>query len=325
MTILILVEHSKGSILGSTKEAVKAGKELASKLEESVNAVIIGYHVSEVAEETSNFVDGKVYVVDDEKLEIPSVLGTARALCDVITKNGSQIVLSGESILNTEVLPRAAVRLNGSYLPGCKVIDVQNNILTAERSLFEDKLTNRIQGTLEKVNIATLAPGVYSPAEPEDTGTTEIVDVPLSLEEGDLRENTIEEKAAERAVDISKAKIVVSGGRGVGSKEKFEIIFKFKEFLGGSPNVEVGASRMAVDADWVAYDHEVGQTGTVVSPDIYIASGISGAFQHVVGMKNSKVVIAINTDPEAPIWDVSTYGIVGDLHEVIPKLMEKLG
>ncbi|UCE14875.1 MAG: electron transfer flavoprotein subunit alpha/FixB family protein, partial [Candidatus Heimdallarchaeota archaeon] len=148
----------------------------------------------------------------------------------------------------------------------------------------------------------------------------EIVDFAPAISDRDKREAFIDEKIAKVSVDITKAKLIVAGGRGVGGKEKYAVVFEAAKALGG----EVGASRAAVDADWVPYDHEVGQTGKTITPDFYIACGISGAIQHLVGMRNSKTIIAVNTDEEAPILDVAHYAIIADLHQVLPELLKKV-
>ncbi len=140
------------------------------------------------------------------------------------------------------------------------------------------------------------------------------------IQDSDNREKFVDETIAKVSVDITKAKLLVSGGRGVGSAEKFSVIVDAAKALGG----EVGASRAAVDAGWVAYDHEIGQTGKTVTPDFYIACGISGAIQHLVGMRNSKTIIAINTDEEAPILEIAHFAIIGDLHEVLPELLKQI-
>ncbi len=177
-----------------------------------------------------------------------------------------------------------------------------------------------MEGKIDQLNFATILSGNNPEAEPDDSLTGEIVDLSPVIEDSDKQEAFVEEKIAKVSVDITKAKLIVAGGRGVGSKEKFVVIQDAAKSLGG----EVGASRAAVDADWVAYDHEIGQTGKTVTPDIYIAAGISGAIQHLVGMRNAKIIIAINTDEEAPILEVAHYAIIADLHEVLPDLIKKV-
>ena len=150
--------------------------------------------------------------------------------------------------------------------------------------------------------------------------TGEIIEFSPEITDDDKREVFVEETIAKVSVDITKAKFIVAGGRGVGSKEKFTIISETAKALGG----EVGASRAAVDADWIPYDHEIGQTGKIVTPDFYLGCGISGAIQHLVGMRNSKTIIAVNTDEEAPILEVAHYAVIADLHEVLPELIKKV-
>ncbi|MFX0016381.1 MAG: electron transfer flavoprotein subunit alpha/FixB family protein [Candidatus Hermodarchaeota archaeon] len=166
----------------------------------------------------------------------------------------------------------------------------------------------------------TILGGNNPEVESDDSFSGEVIDFAPAINDSDKREVFVEEKIAKVSVDITKAKLIVAGGRGVGGKEKYTIIFDTAKALGG----EVGASRAAVDADWVPYDHEVGQTGKTITPDFYIGCGISGAIQHLVGMRNSKTIIAINTDEEAPILDVAHYAIIADLHEVLPELIKKV-
>jgi electron transfer flavoprotein alpha subunit len=313
--ILVLIEIAKGKITGLTKECITAAKKLSTESE----GIILGQEINELAVEVTKYGIKKVYKVDDSQFAGVNILYHTRTLEALIKQVNPSIVIAGASLYAQEIVPRLAARFNSAMFPSVKDLEIAGDELVAIHPLFEEKLFAKMESASDQLNFVTVLSGNNPEAEIDDSLTGEIVDFTAVIEDSDKRENFLEEKIAKISVDITKAKLLVSGGRGVGNKEKFSVIFDAAKELGG----EVAASRAAVDADWCAYDHEVGQTGKTVAPDIYIACGISGAIQHIVGMRNSKCIIAINTDEEAPILDVAHYAIIADLHEVLPELLKQ--
>ena len=262
----------------------------------------------------------KVYKVDDPQFEGINVLYHARTIEALIKEIEPTLVIAGASLYAQEMIPRLAARFDKAMFASMKSLSVDDDEFEGVHPLFEEKLLAKMEGSTDQLTFATILGGNNPEVEPDDSLSAEIVDYAPSIQDSDKRESFVEETIAKISVDITKAKLLVSGGRGVGGKEKFSVIVDAAKALGG----EVGASRAAVDADWVAYDHEIGQTGKTVTPDFYIACGISGAVQHLAGMKTSDIIIALNKDKEAPIFRVSNLGVVGDLYEVIPRLVQKI-
>lgn len=318
--ILVVLEISKGVLTGITKECITAVHQLNEKLGAELEGVILGQDIADLATESTKYGIKKVYKVDDAQFAGVNILYHTRTLEALIKQENPNLIIAGASLYGQEIIPRLAARFNKAMFASVKSLTVEDDELEGVHPLFEEKLFGRMEGKKDQLNFATILGGNNPEAEPDDSLSGEIVDFSPVIDENDKRETFLEEKIAKISVDITKAKLIVAGGRGVGSKDKFSVVFDLAKTLGG----EVGASRAAVDADWVPYDHEVGQTGKTVTPDFYIACGISGAIQHLVGMRNSKTIIAVNTDEEAPILEVAHYAIIADLHEVLPELIKRI-
>jgi len=318
--ILVVLEISKGVITGITKECITAVHQLNERLGAELEGVILGQDIADLAMESSKYGIKKVYKVDDAQFAGVNILYHTRTLEALIKQENPNLIIAGASLYGQEIIPRLAARFNKAMFASVKSLTVENDELEGVHPLFEEKLFGTMEGKKDQLNFATILGGNNPEAEPDNSFSGEIVDFTPVIDENDKRETFLEEKIAKISVDITKAKLIVAGGRGVGSKDKFSVIFDLAKTLGG----EVGASRAAVDADWVPYDHEVGQTGKMVTPNFYIACGISGAIQHLVGMRNSKTIIAVNTDEEAPILEVAHYAIIADLHEVLPELIKHI-
>ena len=299
--ILLIVETAKGNIVGLSKECITTAKKLSADISAELEGVILGHEIADLAAEATKYGLSKIYKIDDTQLAGVNILYHTRTLEALIKEVNPKIVIAGASLYAQELMPRIAARFNSAMFPSVKNIKVDGDEIEATHALFEEKLFAEMEGDFENLNFITVASGNTAEAELDESVSGEVVDFSPVIDESDKRETFVEEKIAKVSVDITKAKLLVSGGRGVGSKEKFAIIFDSAKQIGG----EVGASRAAVDAGWVPYDHEIGQTGKTVTPDFYIACGISGAIQHLVGMRNSKTIIAINTDEEAPILEVA--------------------
>ncbi|NHW44236.1 MAG: electron transfer flavoprotein subunit alpha/FixB family protein [Candidatus Verstraetearchaeota archaeon] len=329
--IFVYAEVADGSVADCSLELVGRARELAGQHGFSVGALLVGYGVRGLTDELIQRGADEVHVVDDVALSSYNILLHARAVAEVVKAEAPDILLFPASTTGRELAPRVAVRLGTGITADCTAVEIGDYVDPATGRKYE-KLLYQIRPTFggtvmamivtprHRPQIATVRPGVY-PIPPRDgkrSGRVREWSVDLSGKDAECVE-VLEVKKEKRKVDLKSARIIVSGGRGAGP-EGFKLIRQLAEALGG----EVGASRAAVDAGWISYDHQVGLTGQTVKPDVYIAVGISGAIQHIVGMKDSKIIIAINKDPEAPIFRVADYGIVGDLFVVLPKLTERL-
>ncbi|MHA2225053.1 MAG: electron transfer flavoprotein subunit alpha/FixB family protein [Candidatus Hodarchaeales archaeon] len=319
--IIVILEIAKGKITGITKECITAAQSLSGQLGADIEGVILGHNISDLATEVTKYGVKKVHKVDDGQFAGVNILFHTRTLEGLIKQYSTPtIVMAGASLYGLEIIPRLAARFNTALFTSVKSISVDGDNLTGIHPLFEEKLLSTISATKNQLNFVTILGGNNPEVELDESLTGEIVELSPEITDDDKREDFVEETIAKVSVDITKAKLIVAGGRGVGSKEKFSIISETAKALGG----EVGASRAAVDADWIPYDHEIGQTGKTIIPDFYLGCGISGAIQHLVGMRGSKTIIAVNTDEEAPILDVAHFAIIADLHEVLPELIKKV-
>jgi electron transfer flavoprotein alpha subunit len=318
--ILVIIETAKNQIVGITKECLSVVHSIASDLNADIEGIILGNEIGDLAQHAGHYGIKKVYKVDDAQFKGINILYHARTIETLINEINPILVIAGGSLYGQELIPRLAARFNKAMFASVKGLTVDDDEFEAIHPLFEEKLFISMEGSTNQLNFATILGGNNPEVEPDSSLSCEVVDFSPVIQDSDKRENFAEETIAKVSVDITKAKLLVSGGRGVGSAEKYAVIVDAAKALGG----EVGASRAAVDAGWVAYDHEIGQTGKTVTPDFYIACGISGAIQHLVGMRNSKTIVAINTDEEAPILEIAHFAIIGDLHEVLPALLNQL-
>ncbi|MFX0124095.1 MAG: electron transfer flavoprotein subunit alpha/FixB family protein [Candidatus Hodarchaeota archaeon] len=319
--LIVVIEVAKGQITGITKECLSVAKKLSDDLGAEIEGVILGHEIADLADEAIKYGVKKVHKVDDAQFAGINILYHIRTLEALVKQfTPPAIIMAGASLYGQEVIPRLAARFNAAIFASVKSLSVEGENLVGVHPLFEEKLLGTMSADKNQLNFVTILGGNNPEVEINETLSGEVSDFSPTISDRDKRESFIEEKIAKVSVDITKAKLIVAGGRGVGSKEKFEIIYEAAKSLGG----EVGASRAAVDADWVPYDHEIGQTGKTITPDFYIGLGISGAIQHLVGMRNSKIIIAVNTDEEAPMLDVAHYAIIADLHEVLPELIKRV-
>ena len=315
-TILIVAEGRDGSLRKVSYELVTVGKEIAKGLGGVVEAVVIGSAVAKCGESLAKTGVAKVYKAEGAAFEqfVPELY--AAALTDVIRKVQPAVILLGATGYGKELGARVAARLDLGLVTDCTSYAVEGGTLIFKRPVYAGKAVATVQAKALPVMVS-IRPNIYPPAaEGSTTAPIETVATPS----GTPRARVIEKVKKEAAsVDLAEAKIVVSGGRGAKSAEGFEPVKALAKTLGAA----VGASRAAVDAGWIDYSTQVGQTGKTVAPKLYIALGISGAIQHLAGMSSSKVIVAVNKDPDAPIFKVADYGIVGDLFEVVPALNEE--
>lgn len=313
--VLVLGEARDGSLRNVSFEAVAAAKTVAEGGE--VVGVLIGESVSALGQELIQYGADRVVVVEDAKLGQYTSDGYSQALLAVIDAESPEGLILGHTALGKDLSPRIAGKLGSGLISDATAVEEAGGNIVFTRPIYSGKAFEKKVIT-DGLIFATVRPNNISPLAKDDSRTGDVS--ALSVDIKDLRAiiKEVVRKASE-GVDLSEAKVVIAGGRGVKSEEGFEPLKELAQVLGGA----VGASRGACDAEYCDYSLQIGQTGKVVTPDLYIACGISGAIQHLAGMSNSKVIVAINKDPEANIFKVADYGIVGDLFEVVPMLTEE--
>jgi electron transfer flavoprotein alpha subunit len=314
--VLVVAEMAGGGIREASYELVNIARSLAEASGREVKGLVIGSGVGDAASEFASKGAGETFVVDNEATANYSVDAWNKAIRAAAEKADADIILISNTPTGWDVAPRIAAGLDCAFASDCFKIEAEGGKVLLTRRVFNGKLDAQLSA--EGKVVATVQPGATDPYSGSSDGGTTALDVDLS----GLRAKFIETKVAEATgVDLTKADVVVSGGRGVGDPDKFpEVIKPLADALGGA----MGASRPVVDAGWLPHAHQVGSSGQVVTPKLYIAAGISGAIQHLVGMKNSNFIIAINKDADAPIFEVASLGVVGDLFEVVPALTDAL-
>ncbi|MCI6153198.1 electron transfer flavoprotein subunit alpha/FixB family protein [Fusobacterium perfoetens] len=319
--VWVIGEQRQGKIQPVTIELIGEGRKLANQLNKKLAVVIPGNNIDNLAEDLLHYGVDIVYYLKHELLENFSTQGITIAVSDLILDRKPEIVLVGATSIGRDIAPRIAGRVGTGLTADCTKleIDLTDNKILQTRPAFGGNLMATIICPKNRPQMSTVRPGVMekAPYTEEVKGTIEVVTPNLKPEMIHTKLVEILE-LKKRLVNLTDAKIIVSGGRGLKKAEGFELLRKLADKLGG----EVGASRAAVDSGWIDQSHQIGQTGTTVRPTVYIACGISGAIQHLAGMSESKYIVAINKDPQAPIFKVCDYGIVGDLYDVIPEMIE---
>ncbi len=334
--VYVFAQQVDNQISGISFELLGKARELAGDLKETVTAVLLGHNVKDLADQLAEYGADKVIVVDDPELEVYRTEPYAHALASVINHYKPEIMLVGATAIGRDLGPTVSARVATGLTADCTKLDIgdfplnpipgkeaeqKHNQLLMTRPAFGGNTIATIACPDNRPQMATVRPGVMQKIEPIK-GAKAVVEEFHPGFTPNNRYVTIKEvvKAVSNIADIMDAKILVSGGRGVGSPENFKLLEDLAEVLGG----QVSCSRAVVDAGWKPKDLQVGQTGKTVRPQVYFAIGISGAIQHVAGMEESDLIIAINRDEDAPIFDVADYGIVGDLNKIVPQLTEKL-
>ena len=302
-------------------ELLGAGRKLANKLGVELSAVLLGSGVDFICEELVHYGADKVIYVEHKLLQNYTTDGYTKVITDLINEK-PEIMLIGATNME-ETWLRVAARLNTGLTADCTKLDIdeEQKILLQTRPAFGGNIMATIVTPKHRPQMATVRPGVMKKMEKDEKRKGVIEKVEAQLSDEDLRvkvEQVV--KSTKQIVNLVEAEYIVSGGRGLGGPEGFKLMEELASALGGV----VGSSRAAVDAGWISHDHQVGQTGKTVRPKVYIACGISGAIQHLAGMQNSDCIIAINKNPDAPIFSVADYGIVGDLYKVVPMLIEEV-
>ncbi len=315
--ILVVAEQRGGALRKVTLELLSEGRRITDKTGGELDAALIGEGVSPLAESLSFWGVAKIFVADDPLLAFYTPDTYVSVLADLLREQKPSLVLLGATALGKDLAPRLAARLKAGYAADCVRLTVGEGGITALRPIYAGKAYAEVAWRDGTLKIATVRPNQLPLGEPTGRGSAEVIPLPVQIVPETLRSRVlqvVEEVSGE--VDLTEAEVIVSGGRGMKGPENFALLTELAKVLGGA----VGASRAAVDAGWQPHQRQVGQTGKVVSPKLYIACGISGAMQHLAGMRTSRCIVAINKDPQAPIFTVVNYGIVGDLFTVVPLL-----
>jgi electron transfer flavoprotein alpha subunit len=344
--VWVYAEQRKGKIMNVALELIGEGRRLSREISDGtkVCALLVGNNIEHLAKECYEYGADSVYLIEDPLLENYTTDGYTKVIVDAVKEYKPEIVIYGATHIGRDLAPRVAARLNTGLTADCTRLDikvssyidyaVKNTTLDVStldpnsddkglkqtRPAFGGNLMASIICPKTRPQMSTVRPGVMQKRERNVGATGELVKVKPAISKSDIRIEILDiVKSAKEIVSLTDAEIICSGGRGLGDASGFGLIKQFADKVGGV----VGSSRAAVDAGWIDHSHQVGQTGTTVKPKIYFACGISGAIQHLAGMQTSDIIVAINKDPEAPIFEVADYGIVGDLYKVIPQIIEE--
>jgi electron transfer flavoprotein alpha subunit len=320
-TILTFAEQREGRLKKASREVVSEGRRLADLLGAPLKAVLLGSGVEALAAELSRHGAEEVILADDPALLHYSPEGYTWALAAAARQEDPATFLLPATAMGRDLAPRVAAALEAGLASDCTGLSLEGGRLVARRPVFAGKALATVAWPGEGLQVASLRPNVFPVAERIGAPPPVVHRLETAGLAQRIRAQVVEMAATgEGRKDVAEAEIIVSGGRGLKGPEHFPLLQELADKLGGA----LGASRAAVDAGWIGHQHQVGQTGKTVSPQLYFACGISGAIQHLAGMSSSKTIVAINKDPEAPIFKVANYGIVGDLFEIVPLLIEEL-
>lgn len=344
--IWVYAEQRAGKLVNVSLELIGEGKRLAREIgkDTKIYALLVGNNIENLAKQCYEYGADGVYLIENSLLENYTTDGYTKVIVDAIQEYKPEIVLYGATHIGRDLAPRVAARLNAGLTADCTRLDVkistyknyaekyttldtstldansEDTNLLQTRPAFGGNLMATIICPKTRPQMATVRPGVMQKVEKKEGATGELTKILPNIKEDDIRTYVVKiVKSAKEIVSLTDAEIICSGGRGLGDASGFELIKQLADKVEGS----VGSSRAAVDAGWIDHSHQVGQTGTTVKPKIYFACGISGAIQHLAGMQDSDIIIAINKNPDAPIFEVADYGIIGDLYKVIPQIIEE--
>ncbi|UCG52117.1 MAG: electron transfer flavoprotein subunit alpha/FixB family protein [Candidatus Latescibacterota bacterium] len=317
--VLVLAEIRVGSFKKINTELISAAKTIAEKTGGNILVATVGDGIDQAIEEAKSYPVHKIFAVKDPVLARYSTQGYASALEAVIKEADPAVVLFGATAMGKDLSARVGARVDAALMTDCTEVDFEDGALKVKRPVYSGKVYANVVSTNEGVKMASVRPNIY-PSSDKSGESAEVVEVSVSISEDQIGAVVKEiESTSAGKKDVTEAEIIVAGGRSLKSEENFKILEQLADTMGAS----VGASRAAVDAGYAPHSQQVGQTGKVVNPKLYIACGISGAIQHLVGMRTSKVIVAINKDANAPIFQHADYGIEGDLFEVVPLLTEE--
>ena len=326
--VWVFAEQHGGKLEDTPLELMSRARRLADILNVPLAAVLPGDNVKPPADKLIQYGADKVYLVEHPMLEHYQADSYAKVICELIQKHKPQIVLYGATVTGRDLAPRVASATKAGLTADCTDLQIgdhtttdghlHNNLLFQIRPAFGGNIIATIINFDRWPQMATVREGVMSMSTPDSDRKGKIISEKVQLSDEDLPLEIIEEHTRPKKVNLKAARLIVAGGAGVGSKENFRLVWDLANCLGAAP----AGTRAAVDLGYIDHDHQVGQTGTTVRPSLYIAVGISGAIQHQAGMHQSQKIVAINNDPQAPIFDIAQYKIVGDLNEVVPKIIK---
>ncbi|WP_282140130.1 electron transfer flavoprotein subunit alpha/FixB family protein [Cytobacillus oceanisediminis] len=321
--VWVFIEQNDGKIEGVSLELLGAGRKLADKLDVPLSGVLLGYEIKSLCQEVIAYGADQVYVIDHEVMKDYRTESYMKAVINLAEKYKPEIFLYGATSNGKDLASAVATDLSTGLTADTTMLDVEvdKRLLEASRPAFGGNIMATILCKKHRPQMATVRPKVMKALEPDPDRQGEVIEEAITLSEDDMRTKVIKiVKDVTKKVNLADAHVVVAGGKGMGDFQNFQLIHDLADAIGAT----VGGTRDVVEAGWLPHEQQVGQTGETITPKVYFAIGISGAIQHVVGMKNSEFIIAINKDPEAPIFDVATYGIVGDALEIVPKLIKEL-
>lgn len=318
--IYVLIDHSGDHIAAASWESLALGQKMAEEMGNSLHSLILGKEIGPLAQKVAKKRGASVFLVQDKKLATYNPDTYCSALCQILGEDQPDLLLMGHIYQNIDLAPKLAARLKRGLITDCIGYRKEKDDLIFVRQMFRNKIN--VDTKIESPHpwIVTLQSGALSDEELKE-GTASIVRRKVDLSSVEGRRKVIETvPTAKGRVDLTKADTIVAVGRGIKKRENLKLIEELAEVLGAA----IAASRPVVDNQWLDRDRQIGSSGQTVAPKLYLACGISGAIQHIVGMKNSQCIVAINKDPNAPIFNVATYGVIGDLFEVVPALTKKL-
>lgn len=319
--VWVCLDQTGGKIAGISYEMLSEARKLADQRSTEVSAVLMGSGVKDQAKAAIAYGADNVYVCDAQVLKDYRTESYCKVLEELVRAHHPEFLFLSAGNNGRDLAARLASRLETGLASDCVALRLdEEGQLVATRPTFGGNIMADVIFPEHRPAMCTIRPNAMAKAEPDSARTGKVLEVPVDVQEEDLRTKVLEIIAkASGEVSLTDAQIIVSGGRGLGDASGFDLI----QELANTLNAAVGASRAAVDAGWIAYEHQVGQTGKTVGPKLYIACGISGALQHLAGMKTSDVIVAVNKDEDAPIFSVANYGIVGDLYQVLPVMIEE--
>ena len=320
-TILIALESHDGALRGTSYEAFAAGRKLADDTGGELVALAIGSGIDEATSELGGYGAERVLVADAPELATITVDGYARVLDAAIEQVKPGVVLFAGTTAGRDIAAFLAGRHELAHLPDCSSLRVEDNELIARRPVYGNKMMTEVRASLNRCVMATLHTGAFKVPEADSSKSVSPETLDVAFADGVIRVSiTGLESSAGEAADLTSADVVVIGGRGLGSEENYTLIQQLAEAMGGA----AGATRAVTDLGWRPHYEQVGQTGQKIAPRLYVGVGVSGAVQHTVGMVGSENIVAINRDPAAPIFNMADFGVVGDLEEIVPKLIERI-